>query len=121
MDYYPTGHPDNERGANSVHLSGWVEVNEIKCIRMNGSAETSIRATIYSKNPQQYPRQPQKYPVYFTGTQAEIVAHALSATGTIPKAVVNGRLFQVDGELFVLAQHVQVLDRISTGRLIFPE
>lgn len=113
---YQTTSSGDSSGANSVYLSGWIEIEEAKAVPINGTQELSINAWVYtaprSKNGSQ-----RRYPVLFTGTQAKILVNAYRSGRHFPKAVIHGSLFNSADKIFVLCKHIQVLDRVSTGPL----
>jgi hypothetical protein len=106
--------------ANSVHLSGLLQVNQVKNIP---GVDLSIRASVFESQSgsQRSWDENKEYPVLLTGKQAQIVveAHEVNPNGKgFPAVVISGRLFRVNGQkqCYVLCKHIQF-----TGVYGFPE
>jgi len=117
-ELYDDSHDEFEAGANTVHLSGWMVIEEAKVIPLNGKSGVSIRARLYLLHPNTHPHSPKNYPVLLAGKQAEILVESYrSGAGQLPKAVVDGSLFNVNNDIFVLCRRIEILNRVSTGPL----
>jgi len=105
--------------ANIVHLGGWLTIEEVRSIMINGRAAVSILGWIHTEKPVFENPQPSKtsYPVVLAGAPADVVlAHARTHAGHPVKVVTSGRLYRGGERCLVKVKFVEILD-VSTGPL----
>ncbi len=104
---------------NSVHLTGWLQVEDIHGIPMGDEEGVVIWARLYTWPPgkQDIPG----FPVRLAGMQAQVVlaeASRRNGSGGQPKVRLDGRLWMTPkGGMVVKATYVNFIDRVSTGGL----
>jgi len=104
---------------NVVHLAGWLIVDVVQAIPLNGRQAISIRGHIHTHKPCSRNAHPvdTSYPVLFTGHPAMIVLEWAKIRPDRPiRVALNGCLFQKRGVYVVLIKYVSVLE-LKTGPL----
>ena len=104
---------------NSVHLTGWLQIEDIHGIPLGDDEGVVIWARLHTWPPGR--QQMQGFPLRLAGMQAQVLlaeAARRNGNGTQPKAVVDGRLWTTpDGRMVVKVTYINFLDRVQTGGL----
>ncbi len=103
---------------NLVHLSGWLTVEHVETIPVDGhrQPEISIYGLLHTRKPRRNRPSNGSYPVLLTGRPARIVMDWARSQPELIKLAAIGRLLRRDEKMVVLVRYVEILD-VETGPL----
>ena len=110
------------KGANVVLLSGWLLIEKVMEIGLNGRKEQALQACVMTRQP---PLDGSKitnkqraygFPVLLTGTQANIILECARENYAPPRVVAEGKLLKVpEPDALNMLVHIKFLDILDTG------
>ena len=116
-------------GANVVILSGWLNIDQILDIPMDGQIYQAVMCTVMTKRPPSNPNHvsnghlQQGYPVVLTGKPLEIILGWAREMKELPRVVIQGPLRKLSGngskdtQTIIDAKYLDILDITSKDRI----
>jgi len=110
------------KGANVVLLSGWLLIEKVMEIGLNGRTEQALQACVMTRRPpldgSKITKKQRAYgfPVLLTGTQASIVLDCARENNILPRVVAEGKLLKVpEPDVLNMLVHIKYLDILDAG------
>lgn len=109
-------------GANVVILSGWLNIDQILDIPMDGQIYQAVMCTVMTKRPPSNPNHVSEghllrgYPVVLTGKPLEIILDWAREMKELPRVVIQGPLRKLNGngsdttQTIIDAKYLDILD-----------
>ena len=116
-------------GANVVILSGWLFIEQVLDIPLDGRIHQALRCTLMTKRPPVNSQHISEghlsrgYPVVLTGKRMEIILDWARKRNNLPRVVIQGPLRKVNGDgheherTIIDAKYLDILD-ITTSSLV---
>lgn len=116
-------------GANVVILSGWLNIDHILDIPMDGQIYQAVMCTVMTKRPPSNPNHvsdghlQRGYPVVLTGKPMEIILDWAREIKEIPRVVIQGPLRKMNGngsndtQTIIDAKYLDILDITSKNQI----
>ena len=113
-------------GANVVILSGWLYIEQVLDIPMDGRVHQALRCTLMTKRPPSNSQNISEghlnrgYPIVLTGKRMDIILDWARQRNNLPRVVIQGPLRKVNGKgdglasTIIDAKYLDILD-ISTS------
>ncbi len=113
-------------GANVVILSGWLYIEQVLDIPMDGRVHQALRCTLMTKRPPDNSQNISEghlnrgYPIVLTGKRMDIILDWARQRNNLPRVVIQGPLRKVNGNghglasTIIDAKYLDILD-ISTS------
>ena len=109
-------------GANVVILSGWLYIEQVLDIPLDGRIHQALRCTLMTKRPPVNTQHVSEghlnrgYPVVLTGKRMEIILDWARQRSNLPRVVIQGPLRKVNGDghehehTIIDAKYLDILD-----------
>ena len=109
-------------GANVVILSGWLYIEQVLDIPMDGRVHQALRCTLMTKRPPDNSQHISEghlnrgYPIVLTGKRMEIILDWARKRSNLPRVVIQGPLRKVNGNghglesTIIDAKYLDILD-----------
>jgi len=109
-------------GANVVILSGWLYIEQVLDIPMDGRVHQALRCTLMTKRPPVNAQHVSEghlnrgYPIVLTGKRMEIILDWARKRNNLPRVVIQGPLRKVNGDghghasTIIDAKYLDILD-----------
>ena len=109
-------------GANVVILSGWLYIEQVLDIPMDGRVHQALRCTLMTKRPPDNSQNISEghlnrgYPIVLTGKRMEIILDWARVRSNLPRVVIQGPLRKLNGDgtdhahTIIDAKYLDILD-----------
>jgi len=116
---------DTAQGSNVVVLSGWLIIDHIWDVPMQGQIEKALRACVLTRRPPMDPNHISRkhrlygFPVLLTGTPARLILDWARRKSIPPRVVIEGKLRKLPNEetddVLVEAKYLDIMEIESGG------
>ncbi|MBL6983549.1 MAG: hypothetical protein ISR58_20400 [Anaerolineales bacterium] len=118
-------------GANVVILSGWLYIDQVLDIPLDGRVHQALRCTLMTKRPPDNSQNISEghlnrgYPIVLTGKRMEIILDWARQRNNLPRVVIQGPLRKVNGNgngdglasTIIDAKYLDILDITPKNRI----